>query len=239
MRKQVFGTALSDSTTTDVEGIGQTRIESDPVLGDRHYRWVRNGSGGSLAVNSLAGIELGLAAVTAGANTDATKIVRGSSVWVANAYNGYWVRVLDDAGAAGAAPEGEVAKIANNSTTILTLTAALSAAVTTTDTFQIFRPWHIIAAADAMVASEVAGVLMGTIADGSYGWVQFRGFNLNALVVAAGTTLAAGAGLKAGVGVLIAAADNADNGEVVGTSIFAVTTDTVLRTAPVYLSLGA
>jgi hypothetical protein len=78
---------------------------------------------------------------------------------------------------------------------------------------------------------------MATLADGSYGWVQRNGFHLTALVVAAGTAVAAGAALKPGAGLLVAAADNADNGEVVGASVFAVTSDTVLRTAPVLLSL--
>jgi hypothetical protein len=235
--KGLFATALADTATTDVEGLGASRVEFDPILGVRRFRWVRNASGGSLAVNSLVGWEpQDTTARTASANTDVTLIIHAGSSTADMV--GYYVRVLDDAGGAGAAPEGEVRKIIASTATQLTVSPGFSAAVTTSDTFEIFRPWHIIAAADAMVATEVAGVLMATVANGSYGWVQTHGINLNALVVAAGTTLAAGAALKAGAGILVAAADAADNGEVVGHNVLQVTTDTVLRTALVILSCG-
>jgi len=237
--KSVWATALTDTATEDKEGLFQTRVEVSPIYGERWFRWMKNGSGGSLAVNSLAGHEfISESAITAGANTALNQIVRGSGTWTSGSLGGYFVRVLDDAGAAGAAPEGEWARITSNTTTVLTLDRDLTAAVTTSDTFQIFRPGHIIASADGMVASEVAGVLMATIANGSYGWVQYRGFHPSALVVAAGTTLAAAAAVKAGTGLLVVAADNADNGEVVGVNLHAVTTDTVLRTAFVLLDCG-
>src|SRR3990167_3727278 len=107
--KDVFGTALTDVTSTDVEGLGQLRVESDPVLGDRVFRWVANRSGGTLAADSIAGYESVStgSAFTAGTNTDKSLIV---GTFTAGLFNGMYARVLDDAGAAGAAPEGEIQK---------------------------------------------------------------------------------------------------------------------------------
>lgn len=238
MRKSFFATALTAVHLTDQDELGALRYEHDPVLGDREYQYVRNKSAGTLAVNSLVGWEaLSEATITAAANADLSKIIRSAGTWVAGELVGFYVRVLDDAGAAGAAPEGQVRRVTANDATTLTVDAPFTAAVTTTDTFQLHRPHYVIASADGMVASEVAGVLMATLLDGQYGWVQRRGVHPTALVVAAGTALAAGAAVKAGVGNLIVAADAADNGEIVGHNIFAVTTDTVLRTAPVRLAL--
>ena len=234
--KSVWGTALADVSTTDIEGLGQCREESAPFYGERIFRWCKNMSGGSLAVGSLVAFEqLSEAAVTAAVNTDATKVVRATGTFTPAAITGCFLRVLDDAGAAGAAPEGEVGRIAAATTTTVTLASALTAAVTTGDTFTIHRPFHMIASADGMVKTEVLGVLMATVPNGSYGWVQCKGLNLAANVAAAGTAVTAGTALKAGAGILVAGADNADNGEVIGSVPVAVTTDTVLRTAPVYL----
>jgi len=234
--KSVWGTALTDTNTQDIEGLGQGREESSPFFGERVFKWCKNRSGGSLAVGSLVAFEqISEAAITAAANTDATKVVRSTGTWTPADITGCFLRVLDDAGAAGAAPEGEVGRIQSATTTQVTLAAALTAAVTTGDTFTIHRPYHMIAAADGMVKSEVIGVLMATVANGSYGWVQSKGLCLSALMAAAGTAVTAGTALKPGAGILVAAADNADNGEVVGSIPVAVTTDTVARTAPVYL----
>jgi hypothetical protein len=235
--KTVFATTLTEVGSNDVEGIGQVRVEADPILGVRKFRWVRNKSGGSLAVNSVAGWEAGMAALVADTNTDTLKVVDSAMGATAGEFVGYWVRVLDDVGGAGAAPEGEVRKIVANGATELTVDTAFTAAVTAGDTVQVYRPWHIVAAADAMVAAEVAGVLMATLADNKWGWVQFAGINLNTLVVAVGTTLVAGAALKVAAGILVVAGDAADNGEVVAANVFAVTTDTVLRTAVVKWAL--
>jgi len=239
--KSVFGTALNQAYATDIEGVGQVRIESDPVLGDRYYRWVRNGTAGTLAVNSVVGFEQNetAGAITLTANTDLSKLRSAAAFPSANAIVGSYARILDDAGAAGAAPEGEVRRVATwQSTSEITVDAPFTAAPTTGDTVHFIRPWHIVASADGMVKPEVAGVLMATLLTMEYGWVQFKGFHPGVLAVAAGTTLAAGAALKAGAGIVVVAADNADNGEVIGASYTQLTTDTVLRRAVVLLDCG-
>jgi hypothetical protein len=237
--KSVWGTALTDVNTKDLEGLGQIRLETDPILGERWYRWMKNASGGSLAADSVAGFEsISESAITAAANTALNQIIRGSGTWTQGAVVGYYVRVLDDAGGAGAAPEGEFARIIGNTTTVLTLDRNLTAAVTTSDTFEIHRPFHLVASADAMVSQEVAGVLMATIANGEYGWVQFRGLHTNVNCVAAGTALAAGAAVKAGAGLVVVAADNADNGEIIGANVLAISSDTVRRKAFINLNLS-
>lgn len=235
----MFATQVTEKSTINLEGLGSVRVEVDALLGERVYKWVRNKSGGTLAIDSVAGWELrSEAAITAGANTDPKKIVRSAGTWVNGELNGFYVRVLDDAGAAGAAPEGESGRVLSNDTTTITLVDALTAPVTTSDTFEILRPWHIIASADAMVAQEVAGVLMVALLDGDYGWVQCRGFHPSVNCVAAGTTLAAAAAVKAAAGIVVVAADNADNGEIIGANVLQVTTDTVRRKAFVWLGLN-
>lgn len=238
MIKSLFATKLGDNDTKDKDELGVLRREHDVLLGERMYQYVRNFSGGSLTKGDLVGWEaLSESAITAAANTDLKKIKRNAGTWVEGELVGFYVRVLDNNSAAGTAPEGDVRRIVANSADTLTVDTDFTAAVTTSDTFEIHRPHHIIAAADGMVAAEVAGVLMATLADKEFGWVQRRGLHPAVPIVAEATALAAGAAVKVAAKIAVVAADAADNGEIIGYNVFAVTADTDLRTALIRLAL--
>ena len=87
---------------------------------------------------------------TAGSTTTVACALKfGSSLRANNYFKGHWLIVLEDAGGAGAAPEGEEAIIASDvaSTGVVTLDRTLTAAVASGDTFMtsaFMRPSEMI-----------------------------------------------------------------------------------------------
>lgn len=235
--KEVFATALTDVSDKDIEGLGQVRVEASPVLGVRKFRWVRNISGATLAKGDSMSYEKRMQApISALVNTDKSLVEVAAATFTVGDLVDFYLRVDDDAGGAGAAPEGEISKIKSNTASQVTLVDALTAAVTTSDTILVFRPWYVVDSADADTRPEWAGIAMSAAKDKEYFWVQYAGFNLDALVVASGTAIANGAALKPGAAILIAASDTADNGEVVAAAVAnGIASDQVRRVCPVYL----
>ena len=69
---------------------------------------------------------------------------------------------IDDAGGAGAAPEGEKGRVVENTTTVVTIDSddAFSAAPAANDDFQVHLPFAVDDSADGDFAHQVAGVAM-------------------------------------------------------------------------------
>lgn len=88
--------------------------------------------------------------------------------------------VHDDAGAAGAAPEGEVTLITSVNSTGATATfetdLPLSAALAVNDDVTVLSP-HVIDAADGDYNYVVCGVAMAAAADEEWSWYQFQGLH--------------------------------------------------------------
>lgn len=202
MRKNLFRTKLTDATTDQREEIGTMRVEVGGPYGERLFRYVHNGSGGSLTVDSLVSWEGQLGSV-ANTGTGTTYATRASGSFITDkVVGGTIVTVIDDAGAAGAAPEGEYSIVTKVAALRVDFSPALSAALANADTVNFLRPYRIIAAADGHHVGKVAGIPMATLADGTYGWVQVRGLYPSAIIVAAGTAQAALVPLTAGAGLL-------------------------------------
>lgn len=266
--KYMFPTLLNEVSTTQKEfPMGCLRLEPDdkePLTGDpaqvfstmagflwreRRFRYIQNISGGTLNKDSLVmADDLIVATVTATTNTDATKLVRASGNFITDGIKaGDLAYVLDDAGGAGAAPEGEFGVVLRVEALTITLQTALTAAVTASDTVNFLRPWTIKASATGQAgAGRLVGIPMANIATGSYGWIQVSGYYPTADIVAAGTAIVTGSPLYAGTGLLTPVApvitEGTPNVIIAGTNYravaeacHAVTTDTVRRKALVYL----
>jgi len=87
--------------------------------------------------------------------------------------------VTDDAGAAGAAPEGEASIVTNNTSTTFTLEPnyVLSAALGASDTVDIVSTYQMEDSFDGDEAWTISGIVLPTegITQGNYGWVQQEG----------------------------------------------------------------
>ncbi len=235
-------TTLDASDTLPQEQPGAVRWTYDPVLGYRAFQYVRfDQSGGALKDNPVAYRPL-ISVSATGAGSATT--VAGSGFAVGDPAGrgvlaGGIIRCLDDAGAAGAAPEGELGYIAKNTATLITLDPnhAFSAATAASDTFRVELPWAVVDSAAGNTAALCAGVAMANQDQYDWGWVQFLGLHPGVTCVAAGTAITADRSLITGTNLLTNGSTSAPELRV-GYTLHGVTTDTVLRKVPVYLHCG-
>jgi hypothetical protein len=100
--------------------------------------------------------------------------------WTASTQAGAIFYVTDDAGAAGAAPEGEVSIVASNTAGQLTLEPELpmSAAIAVNDAVRTISNWQAEASADGDLAQTCLGIVIGEngVTSGNYCWVLSQGF---------------------------------------------------------------
>jgi hypothetical protein len=236
--KTIFKTALTDVDSPSKEELGVLRVEHDSKFGERWFRYVQNRSGGALNADALVMLDgNAIAPITVVDTSGATFALRGSGSFItAKMSPGDILVVVDDQGAAGAAPEGEISYITRVQALRVDFLPALSAILTAGDTISFIKRWSIIAAA-AEICGRHVGIPMANIADGSCGWMQTKGIHPSANVVGAGTAIVEGARLGVGAALLTplpAIANNAgvanDINEVtVARALQALTTDTVKR----------
>jgi len=163
----------------------------DPLWGYRVFKLVKNLSGATIAKGDLMSY---VAAASIGTVTSGTTTSITSSSMTANDLEWQMVTVADDAGAAGAAPEGESSLVIGNTTTHVELHPdyAFSAAVGASDSVYVV---YINGVEDSTADDErgfgqgyigVAGVAYGAAADNEWFWILQKGWctakNTDALV---------------------------------------------------------
>lgn len=245
--KTIFTGALDRVDSSPLEELGVLRVEHDSKYGERWFRYVQNRSGGTLALDALVMLDgVAISAITTAANSGTTFALRATGSFItAKMQVDDILVVLDDAGAAGAAPEGEKSFITRVQALRVDFLPALTAALAVNDTVSFIKRWSIIASAAEVCAKHV-GIPMASLATEKYGWMQVRGIYLTADVVAAGTAVAEGARLSPGTALLIpqpAVAANANVGDDIGIVVVAralqsLASDTVLRKCVVDLQGG-
>lgn len=230
---QSWQTQLDSSSTTALEQLGTVRYDWHPIFGTRKFKYVKftESVGVGEPVRYQAPVAL---TATAGSTTSVTVAIASAGL-----YDGYTLSVFDDAGAAGAAPEGQVARIKKSTTTGIEIEAddAFSAAVAVNDVVHVSAPWAVSRTAGGEIALLVAGVATAAQDAADYGWVQMSGGYPSALAVAAGTALAEGAPVVAGARLVTELGVGALN-LVIGTARHGLQSDTVLRTAFIDLALA-
>lgn len=219
---------------------GGVRYENN-VLGGGAYRnvyahgecifaWVCNRSGSAQARGELT---KWYAVAAASATGGSTTTIEDTAAFTADHEVWNIVHINDDAGAAGAAPEGEFGFITENTVDILTVQTpaadgAFTAAVVATDTYDIASSCMVVDAASGDSRSELAGVVMAaSLANDYWGWICLRtgsqgfvGAVITTAAVTAADSLIAGANcvvvsstsdhfLSCGSAVFAAAADQA------------------------------
>ena len=230
---QAWQTQLDSSSASPLEQLGALRLDWHPIFGHRKFKYVKFTE--SVGVGEPVRYQAPVA-LTATAGSTTTVTVAIASVGL---YDGYTLSVFDDAGAAGAAPEGQVARIKHNTTTGLEIEAedAFSVAVAVNDVVHVSAPWAVARTAGGEIASLVAGVATADQAAADYGWVQTSGGYPSALAVAAGTALVEGAAVVAGARLVTELGAGALN-LIIGSARHGLQSDTVLRTAFIDLALA-
>ena len=154
---------------TDIGQIGWMRDKFGRL---RLFTYRRNVSGSAFAAGDLVSR---LREVETNQTGTATTSVTGT-LNAADDHIDALVIVHDDAGGAGAAPEGEASVVETNTATVATFYTdlPLSVALAANDDVTFFSP-AVIDAADGDFNFVVCGVSMGAAADNGYGWFQFQG----------------------------------------------------------------
>lgn len=229
-----WNTTLDASDTTAKESRGVIREDFHPIFGPRKFKYVRFDVATTLGDLCSSRTPIDVANITSGSTTGLV-----TTGLTADIYVGGILRCYDDAGAAGAAPEGESGVIIDNTTTTITIDTndAFSAAAAVNDDFKILLPWAVVAAAASDLSSVVAGVAMATQAQYSFGWVQFFGLHPAVKAIAAGTTITAGKCVIATTSAVTVGSTSTVEARI-GYADVTLTTDTVLRTIGVRLFCG-
>jgi hypothetical protein len=230
-----WATTLDASDTSPKETLGAVREDYSTAFGHRRFQYVR------FHVAATAGIPYSYLAPVSVAN-----ILSGTTTSItttgltADIYKGALLRCTDDAGAAGAAPEGEIALITDNTTAVITIDSndAFSVAPAVNDDFHILVPFAVIAAASGDTNAKVAGVAMTSHAQYNYGWVQFQGLHPSVVCVAAGTAVTAEKAVIASTACVTVGSSSAVELRV-GYTPTGISSDTVARILPVSLFCGA
>ena len=180
---------------------GQYAHTWDPLWGYRIFKLVKNLNGDTIAKGDLMSHVhvASVGTITAGSTTSII-----TSGLTANDLEYQMITCSDDAGGAGAAPEGESSLCIGNSATVITLHPdyAFTAAIAASDTASVV---YINAVNDAAASDErglgngslgCAGVAFGAAADNEWFWLLQKGFvtakNTDAIAVQsiiAGTAL--------------------------------------------------
>lgn len=230
---QAWQTSLDASDTTAKEQLGTKRYDWHPIYGTRIFKYVKFTQ--SVAAGEPVKIADPVAlTATAGSTTTVTVAIASDGL-----YNGYILSVFDDAGGAGAAPEGQVARIKKSTTSGIEIEEddAFSVAVAVNDVVHVSAPWAVARTAGGESAGAVEGVAIADQAASDYGWVQFSGDHPAVLAVAAGTALVEGASVISGAR-LVTEVGLATLDQVMGRVVHGLQSDTVLRTAVIKLCCG-
>lgn len=219
--RKIFKTNLQQLTDTVIAmevQIGTDRWEIDNSFGFRKFKLIRP-DGGAMTIGQIASMEIQQAAAAAATSGSLTTLVDTGIGFTASEFAGVfgpaYVLIVNNDDSAGAAPEGDVRLISANTTDTLTVATDFAAAVAVSDTYVIIRPFAAEDGVEGDVAAETLGVLLGSIADNSFGWAQYYGFHTG-ISVAATTALTAGLGIKHGGSAVGTNAGSTDAGEHLG-----------------------
>ncbi len=231
-----WGPALNSTSTTPLTTKGAVRWDFNPHFGFRRFVYLRcDQSGGCLdgEIQSYRG-PIDIPNISAGTTTSVTTAGLTESEFV-----GGMLFCYDDAGGAGAAPEGESGMITANTTTVITIDSAdaFSVSPAANDDFKVLLPFSVVDSADGDFSGKVAGVSMAPHAQYEWGWFQCEGIHPSVSIIAAGTALPVGESLVADAAVMTDGAGDAVDLRI-GRLLVPIASDQVVRKAPVDIYCG-
>ncbi len=206
------------------------------VDGKATFMWVWNNSGSNIAQGAPM---VKRAAVTVSANLDSGGVnyATKASTFTANKEIGGLLAVTDKNASAGAAPEGEVAKIYRNDANTVYFQPDLTVALAINDDLTIQYMSHVLAAGSGAELSDFRGVPVapvsadnaaGGIPDGYMGWACIGADAVSVLCGAMTATVTVDKGLIAGTAVF-ADGSTAAVPTILAYSLQALKSDTINR----------
>lgn len=227
---------LDSSSPIPLEGPGVIRYSYDSIFGYRGFQYLRCDQSGGCTAGQVQAKRANIAInnIASGTTTSITTAGLTPDILI-----GGILACIDDAGGAGAAPEGERALIVENSDTVITIDSndAFSVAPAANDDFVVLLPWAVVDSADGNAAGIVKGVAMANHDQYNWGWFQFFGIHPSVDAIAAGTALIVDESVVADAAVVNdGAADAVDLR--IGRLLVGLSSDTVVRKAVVDLFCG-
>jgi len=177
--------------------IGAGIFRNVPCDGLCWFRWGVNRSGATISAGQVARKAANQAVTADVAGTVST--FTDTAQFVEHEEMGNILYILDDAGGAGAAPEGQWGVIVKNDVNTLTVQAqrtnqaAFTAATAIGDTGIIYSVGKLDLLAAALEREETYGVALVDVADNYWGW--FLGYGIVTAYIKAATIIAQGIGL--------------------------------------------
>lgn len=222
---------------TDSIRLGTVYEDFHPVFGLRKFIYVQiHQSGGCTAGQLMSFRTVTITNIDSGTTTSITK---AGEFGTDNALVGGRLICVDDAGAAGAAPEGEMGIVRQETANTLTIDPAYPFSVATAANDDFIVDLYGLAVIDSAAgdkAYKIAGVAMVDHDQYDKGWIQFYG--IHPLVDAkAATDIPAGESVIADVGTISDGAGAAP-ALVAGVSLFNLKSDAVSRKASIFLNCG-
>lgn len=183
---------LNANDLVAAHNLGQIQIVTDS-FGLRMFRYGKTGQSGGQGKGELcARIANVTGTVTAAAGeVNSTTQLADTTNWATNdSERGKICVITDDAGGAGAAPEGEVAAVVGNTAShqFFDPNFPLTTAPAASDTYANFATAHHDDAADGDLAVNVLGLLMADRTADYFGWLQFYGIHPGALFTTSAVT---------------------------------------------------
>lgn len=155
-------------------------------------------------------------------------------------HTGSIIVIDDDAGAAGAAPEGQLSVVIADTTALITIDPDMlfTTAPANSDSFQLYGTWNVEMGADLDTAYVVRGVVIGRngFSNNNFGWTQVWGL---AREVRASGAIAIGEHVKlssSSAGAVRAASVSALLETIIGHAITTINSD-VVGLSPIFLTL--
>ena len=160
---------------------GAISLMSD-AFGFKAFRYGRIVQSGGMLKGELASraaVGTGTVTAAAGETNSVTELSDTGNWTVVNSEQGKICHITDDAGAAGAAPEGEVAVVVSNGLNSQKFDSRypLTAAPAVGDTYRNIPISLGNDSADGDLAINVFGVVMADRTTGNFGWIQMYGYN--------------------------------------------------------------
>lgn len=234
--RQDWGAALDSSSATALTTKGALRWDFNAYFGHRLFVYGRCDQSGGCTGGQLQSYRANITITNISSGTTTTVTTSGLT---ADELVGGFLFCHDDAGGAGAAPEGEIGIITANTTTVITIDTgdAFSVAPAVNDDFTVILPFSVVDSADTDYSAGVAGLAMADQDQYDWGWFQCLGIHTSADIVAAGTALPVGESLVAGTALLTDGAGDAADLRV-AKLLTPIASDQVLRKACVKVFCG-
>jgi len=197
------------------------------------FRWGINRSGAAIT-RGYVGRKRANQAV-ANIDSGAVGSVTKAATWTANQEVFGLVQINDDAGAAGAAPEGEWAEIVRNTANILYVQPNFTVAPAANDDLVIYYPSQATLGAAGIEREETMGVVVAaSLADDYWGWWGCRGIMTVRITTAA---LAQGIGMIAAANGELAASSTSGQDLMLARALVAAAADLASQLIPAFVDV--